>query len=102
MANVDEDEIKNSLLAEKFSSFDISRALAAGARQVVASLWHVSDESTSELMTDFYKRLAEDAAAGRPLRVAESLHAAKRHLRQSADWNSPAHWASFVFVGPVK
>jgi septum formation protein len=27
-ANIDEDEIKNSLLAEKFSSFDISRALA--------------------------------------------------------------------------
>jgi len=25
VANVDEDEIKNSLLAEKFSSFDISR-----------------------------------------------------------------------------
>lgn len=76
--------------------------LAAGARQVVASLWHVSDESTSELMADFYKRLAEDAAEGRPLRVAESLHAAKRHLRQSADWSSPAHWASFVFVGPAK
>ena len=76
--------------------------LAAGARQVVASLWHVSDESTAELMTDFYRRLSQDAAAGRPLRVAESLHAAKRHLRQSADWNSPAHWASFVFVGPAK
>lgn len=76
--------------------------LAAGARQVVASLWHVSDESTAELMTDFYKRLAEDAAVGRPLQVAESLHAAKRHLRQSTDWNSPAHWASFVFVGPAK
>ncbi len=28
VANIDEDEIKNSLLAEKFSSFDISRALA--------------------------------------------------------------------------
>jgi septum formation protein len=27
-ANIDENEIKNSLLAEKFSSFDISRALA--------------------------------------------------------------------------
>ena len=76
--------------------------LAAGAQQVVASLWHVSDESTAELMSDFYQRLAEDAAAGRPLRVAESLHAAKRHLRQSADWNSPAHWASFVLVGPAK
>ncbi|TXT34659.1 MAG: hypothetical protein FD138_1627, partial [Planctomycetota bacterium] len=76
--------------------------LAAGARQVVASLWHVSDESTTELMTDFYRRLADDAETGRPLRVAESLHAAKRHLRQNADWNSPAHWASFVFVGPTK
>ena len=28
VANIDEVEIKNSLLAEKFSSFDISRALA--------------------------------------------------------------------------
>jgi len=28
VANIDEDEIKNSLLAEKFTSFDISRALA--------------------------------------------------------------------------
>ncbi|NCU50548.1 MAG: septum formation protein Maf [Candidatus Fonsibacter lacus] len=28
IANIDEDEIKNSLLAEKFTSFDISRALA--------------------------------------------------------------------------
>lgn len=76
--------------------------LAAGARQVVASLWHVSDESTAELMSDFYRRIAGDASAGRPLRVAEALHAAKRHLRENADWNSPAHWASFVFVGPAK
>lgn len=76
--------------------------LAAGARQVVASLWHVSDESTAELMSDFYKRIAQDADEDRPLRIAESLHAAKRHLRQSDAWNSPAHWASFVFVGPAK
>ena len=27
-ANIDEEEIKNSLLAEQFTSFDISRALA--------------------------------------------------------------------------
>lgn len=76
--------------------------LAAGARQVVASLWHVSDESTTELMSDFYRRLAEDAEAGRPLRVSEALHGAKRHLRQTAEWNSPAHWASFIFIGPSK
>jgi CHAT domain-containing protein len=76
--------------------------LAAGSRQVVASLWQVSDESTSELMADFYRRLAEDVSANRPLRVAAALHAAKRQLRQQAAWNSPAHWASFIYVGPAK
>ena len=76
--------------------------LAAGTHQVVASLWHVSDESTAELMADFYGRLSQDVSAGRPLRVADSLHAAKRKLRESSDWNSPAHWASFVHVGPAR
>ena len=37
VANVDEDEIKNSLLAEKFSSFDISRALAETKAQKISS-----------------------------------------------------------------
>lgn len=76
--------------------------LAAGSRQVVASLWQVSDESTSELMTDFYRRLAADVSANRPLRVAAALHDAKRQLRKQAAWNTPAHWASFIFVGPAK
>ncbi len=76
--------------------------LAAGSRQVVASLWQVSDESTSELMADFYRRLAEDVSANRPLRVAAALHDAKQQLRKQAAWNSPAHWASFIFVGPAK
>ena len=34
VANIDEDEIKNSLLAEKFSSFDISRALSITSQHV--------------------------------------------------------------------
>lgn len=76
--------------------------LAAGAHQVVASLWHVSDESTAELMSNFYDRIGQDVSEGRRLRVAESLHAAKRHLRASSEWNSPAHWASFVFIGPAQ
>jgi septum formation protein len=36
-ANIDEDEIKNSLLAEKFSSFDISRALAETKAKKISS-----------------------------------------------------------------
>ena len=36
-ANIDEDEIKNSLLAEKFNSFDISRALAETKAKKISS-----------------------------------------------------------------
>jgi septum formation protein len=37
VANIDEDEIKNSLLAEKFNSFDISRALAETKAKKISS-----------------------------------------------------------------
>jgi septum formation protein len=37
VANIDEDEIKNSLLAEKFSSFDISRVLAETKAKKISS-----------------------------------------------------------------
>ena len=37
VANIDEVEIKNSLLAEKFSSFDISRALAETKSKKISS-----------------------------------------------------------------
>lgn len=75
--------------------------LAAGAHQVVASLWRVSDESTTELMSEFYRHLATDVSAGRPLQVAEALHLAKLHLRSQPKWSSPAHWAPFIHVGSV-
>jgi septum formation protein len=37
VANIDEDELKNSLLAEKFSSFDISRVLAETKAKKISS-----------------------------------------------------------------
>ena len=37
VANIDEDEIKNSLLAEKFTSFDISRTLAETKAKKISS-----------------------------------------------------------------
>jgi septum formation protein len=39
-ANIDEGEIKNSLLAEKFSSFDISRALAETKAKKISSKFY--------------------------------------------------------------
>jgi len=65
----------------------------AGARAVVASLWKVSDDSTSLLMGDLYKRLLSEGARG----PCEALDEARRALRKTHP--DPHHWGAFVFVG---
>jgi tetratricopeptide (TPR) repeat protein len=66
--------------------------LFAGAPAVVASLWAVDDESTKELMTDFYRRLLADGTD----RLA-AFAAAKKAVRER--YPDPYHWAPFLFVG---
>lgn len=63
--------------------------LYAGARDLVVSLWPVSDAGTEELMVDFYRLLA----AGRP--PAEALREAKLAHREE----HPFLWAPFVTFG---
>lgn len=81
----------------------------AGARAVLASLWSVSDASTSRLMERFY----EDFGAGLP--KAQALRNAQLDMllgrasfgeRASAffsgedlDYRHPFHWASFRLIG---
>jgi CHAT domain-containing protein len=65
----------------------------AGTPSVVASLWSVADESTSELMVAFYRHLQE----GEP--KAEALALAKRELRRMPHYSHPFFWAPFVLVG---
>lgn len=67
-----------------------STALARGARSVVASLWTVSDEMGSRLMTEFYRHLLRDAASP-PAALGEAMRAVIGH-DPSAD---PALWAAF-------
>ena len=52
VANVDEDEIKNSLLAEKFSSFDISRALAETKAKKISSKIYNQDVLGADQVLD--------------------------------------------------
>lgn len=71
----------------------LSRAfLTAGARNLIVSLWPVSDRLTRRLMRLLYQELAQE----RP--VAEALHRAKAAIRERHP--DPYHWAAFILIGP--
>jgi CHAT domain-containing protein len=81
----------------------------AGARSVVASLWHVPDKETHQLMREFYRRVWAD----KPLSKAEALRQAQLWLleetkrrgglereRPAAKGPPPPYvWAAFVLSG---
>ena len=67
----------------------------AGAPTVGVSLWSVSDESTAELMTDFYKRLFATPDAS----PSASLRAAPIAMSDGTKTSLPFLWAPFVRGG---
>ncbi len=68
--------------------------LYAGADEVVASLWQVSDRATAELMSTFY---AEHIGAHRD--AAEALRRAKQRIRANPRWKHPYYWSGIVLHG---
>ena len=72
----------------------LSRAFfAAGAPTIVASLWSVSDESTRDTMSVFYRELA----AGQP--KAEALRRAQLSIMRNPRFANPFYWAPFLVLG---
>jgi CHAT domain-containing protein len=69
-------------------------ALRSGARSTVATLWRVFDESTADLMTDFYRALRQSQVS-----KAEALRQSQAALLKSERFNHPYYWAPFVLVG---
>lgn len=69
----------------------------AGASSVVASLWKVDDEATSELMKYFYTNMLRKG-----MRPAEALREAQNTLRQNPAWQTPHFWAGFTLQGEFK
>jgi CHAT domain-containing protein len=64
--------------------------MRAGAAQVIAGLWDVSDRSTVVLMEGVYDRL------GRGVSPCDALRQAKLDLmRASPATSKPFHWAPF-------
>src|SRR5207248_11312107 len=67
----------------------------AGAPRLVASLWQVDDEATSELMKSFYRAVL----GAQRLRPAAALRQAQIHVMREPRWHEPYYWAGFVFFG---
>jgi len=74
----------------------LSRALAyAGAKNIIVSFWKVADESTAELMVDFYKIHLQDKSKS----FSQVLQSAKLDLIKNEKYSSPYYWAPFVLIG---
>ncbi|NET87421.1 MAG: CHAT domain-containing protein [Kamptonema sp. SIO1D9] len=69
-------------------------AVRAGARSTVASLWYVSDEGTSLLMTNFYRELTNSGIS-----KAEALRRAQVQVLAEEKFAHPYFWSAFVLVG---
>jgi CHAT domain-containing protein len=69
-------------------------AVRSGARSTLATLWSVSDESTVELMSEFYQAIA--TAEGNK---AEALRQSQIALLKNSKFQHPFFWAPFVLIG---
>ena len=69
----------------------------AGATSVVASLWKVEDEATSELMKIFYTEMLKNGKT-----PAEALRLAQNGIRRQSRWSAPHYWAGFTLQGEYR
>jgi len=74
----------------------LTRALLyAGTRNIVVSLWKVSDNSTAKLMIDFYQNIVNQSDNN----YAKSLSKAKQNMIQCEEFAHPFYWSPFILVG---
>jgi CHAT domain-containing protein len=64
----------------------------AGAKDLLVSLWPVSDEGTSTLMIDFFSTLEKNT-------FSASLRQSKLNLIAKPELASPFYWAPFILIG---
>ncbi len=69
-------------------------AIRSGARSTLATLWAVNDESTAELMAEFYRELANT-----DLSKAEALRLAQIKVLKDPQFSHPYYWSPFVLIG---
>lgn len=71
----------------------------AGTKRVMASLWKVDVNATSELMLKFYAKLLDKNA---PLSPSASLREAQKNMWQNPTTRFPYFWAGFTITGEYR
>lgn len=75
----------------------LTRALLyAGSKNIVVSLWPVSDQSTSNLMVDFYKNLLKGK---KRKSYSHWLREAKLKMIEEDKYSNPFYWSPFILIG---
>ncbi|MGK7944926.1 MAG: CHAT domain-containing protein, partial [Microcystaceae cyanobacterium] len=69
-------------------------AVRSGSRSTLATLWSVQDDSTADLIVQFYKSLSQPGVS-----KVEALRQAQLSLLRSPEYEHPFYWAPFVLVG---
>lgn len=70
----------------------------AGTHATLVSQWKINSDSTSELMTNFYKILESDGSTGNG-RNAGALRSAQITMIHGRRYSHPFYWAGFVLIG---
>lgn len=74
----------------------LSRAfLYAGSQNVMVSLWPVADNSTKNLMVDFYRGFMNN----RNMSFSSRLKEAKLNLIKDKKYANPFYWSPFILIG---
>jgi CHAT domain-containing protein/tetratricopeptide (TPR) repeat protein len=68
--------------------------MAAGAKNVLSTLWKVDDTATSEFIKQFYRSLVVEG-----LTESNAIRSAQIHMMNSDKWRSPFYWSGFVLYG---
>lgn len=70
-------------------------SIQAGAKSAIASLWQVDDQSTAELITQFYQNLKQGMGRAQALQATQ-----KSWLQKHSDiQRHPGFWAALTLVG---
>ncbi|WP_257207676.1 CHAT domain-containing protein [Nostoc linckia] len=75
-------------------------ALQAGAKSAMASLWSVGDESTANLVAEFYNQLRQPKITkAQALQLAQLKLINAKTTEIDIQYNHPYYWAPFIIIG---